>query len=62
MTDAPGARSEAASSIVSAGGAPILPTRTGFGRVLAWGAWDWGSSAFNAVATTFVFTVYLTSK
>ena len=42
--------------------APILPTRTGFGRVLAWGAWDWGSSAFNAVATTFVFTVYLTSK
>lgn len=31
-------------------------------KVLAWGAWDWGSSAFNAVATTFVFTVYLTSK
>ena len=30
--------------------------------MLAWGAWDWGSSAFNAVATTFVFTVYLTSK
>jgi UMF1 family MFS transporter len=35
-----------------------VPTRT----ILAWGAWDWGSSAFNAVATTFVFTVYLTSK
>jgi MFS transporter, UMF1 family len=31
-------------------------------KILAWGAWDWGSSAFNAVATTFVFTVYLTSK
>ncbi|GAA4168513.1 MFS transporter [Gryllotalpicola koreensis] len=36
---------------------PKIPTRT----ILAWGAWDWGSSAFNAVATTFVFTVYLTS-
>jgi UMF1 family MFS transporter len=35
-----------------------IPTR----KVLAWGAWDWGSSAFNAVATTFVFTVYLTGK
>ncbi|WP_375401118.1 MFS transporter [uncultured Amnibacterium sp.] len=30
-------------------------------RVLAWAAWDWGSAAFNAVITTFVFTVYLTS-
>lgn len=29
-------------------------------RVLAWGLWDWGSASFNAVATTFVFTVYLT--
>ncbi|PFG39199.1 UMF1 family MFS transporter [Georgenia soli] len=27
----------------------------------AWGLWDWGSAAFNAVITTFVFTVYLTS-
>lgn len=37
-----------------------------FGRilskpVLAWASWDWGSAAFNAVMTTFVFTVYLTS-
>jgi MFS transporter, UMF1 family len=31
------------------------------GRILAWAAWDWGSAAFNAVMTTFVFTVYLTS-
>ncbi len=30
--------------------------------VLAWAAWDWGSSAFNAVVTTFVFTVWITSK
>lgn len=35
---------------------------TSKGRVLAWAAWDWGSAAFNAVMTTFVFTVYLTSK
>ncbi|MCS4277211.1 UMF1 family MFS transporter [Mycetocola sp. BIGb0189] len=28
--------------------------------VLAWGMWDWGSAAFNAVVTTFVFTTYLT--
>ncbi|WP_115789998.1 MFS transporter [Arthrobacter silvisoli] len=32
------------------------------GRILAWASWDWGSAAFNAVMTTFVFTVYLTSK
>lgn len=30
-------------------------------RITAWAAWDWGSAAFNAVITTFVFTVYLTS-
>ncbi|WP_457946902.1 MFS transporter [Pseudarthrobacter sp. alpha12b] len=32
------------------------------GQVLAWASWDWGSAAFNAVMTTFVFTVYLTSR
>lgn len=41
---------------------PVAPGR---GRlswpVLAWGLWDWGSAAFNAVITTFVFTVYITS-
>ncbi len=30
------------------------------GQVLAWGLWDWGSAAFNAVILTFVFSVYLT--
>jgi UMF1 family MFS transporter len=30
-------------------------------QVIAWASWDWGSAAFNAVVTTFVFTVYLTS-
>jgi UMF1 family MFS transporter len=31
------------------------------GRIVAWAFWDWGGAAFNAVITTFVFTVYLTS-
>ncbi len=30
------------------------------GEVVAWGLWDWGSAAFNAVILTFVFSVYLT--
>lgn len=30
------------------------------GRVIAWGLWDWGSAAYNAVILTFVFSVYLT--
>ena len=31
-------------------------------KVLAWGMWDWGTQPFNTVITTFVFSVYLTSK
>ncbi|MDR6971949.1 MFS transporter [Leifsonia shinshuensis] len=30
--------------------------------VVSWALWDWGGAAFNAVITTFVFTVYLTSS
>ncbi|VEI13128.1 MFS transporter [Trueperella bialowiezensis] len=30
-------------------------------KVWAWGLWDWGSAAFNAIVTTFVFSVYLTN-
>ncbi|HSU71477.1 MAG TPA: MFS transporter [Micrococcaceae bacterium] len=31
------------------------------GQILAWASWDWGSAAFNAVMTTFIFTaLYLT--
>ena len=41
---------------LSGSGARILDR-----RVVAWAAWDWGGAAFNAVITTFVFTVYLTS-
>ncbi len=32
------------------------------GQVLAWGLWDWGSSAFNTIVLTFVFSVYLTGS
>jgi UMF1 family MFS transporter len=47
-------------------GAPLTTTSPAAVRpqrrhVLAWGLWDWGSASFNAVITTFVFTVYLTS-
>ncbi|CAM3572624.1 MFS transporter [Smaragdicoccus niigatensis] len=31
-------------------------------QVLAWGLWDWGTSGFNSVILTFVFSVYLTKK
>lgn len=27
--------------------------------VFAWGLWDWGSAAYNAVIVTFIFSVYL---
>ncbi|WP_129339533.1 MFS transporter [Cellulomonas endophytica] len=37
------------------------PAPLGRGAVLAWAAWDWGSAAFNAVITTFVFTRWITS-
>ncbi|MFF1528534.1 MFS transporter [Cellulomonas sp. NPDC058312] len=36
-------------------------TRRGRWPVVAWSLWDWGSAAFNAVITTFVFTRWLTS-
>jgi len=30
-------------------------------RIVSWALWDWGSAAFNAVVTTFVFSTYLAS-
>jgi UMF1 family MFS transporter len=36
----------------------IIPKR----QVLSWALWDWAGAAFNAVITTFVFTVYITSS
>ncbi|UTT69316.1 MFS transporter [Arthrobacter sp. DNA4] len=52
---APGAMQPASDLVAGTGSS----TR---GQVLAWASWDWGSAAFNAVMTTFVFTVYLTSN
>ena len=40
--------------------APVTPRTRG--PLAAWAAWDWGSAAFNAVISTFVFTVYLTGS
>ena len=57
MTQPPDPTIETTPSDEAAGAA--RPRR---GRILAWGLWDWGSAAFNAVVTTFVFTVYLTSE
>ncbi len=37
----------------------VVATRADRGRVWAWGLWDWGSAAFNAVIVTFIFSVYL---
>ncbi|WP_460773246.1 MFS transporter [Microbacterium sp. GXF7504] len=51
-----------AEALASMAAGDRAPERTRRGPVIAWGLWDWGSAAFNAVATTFVFTVYLTSS
>ncbi|MEB4614829.1 MFS transporter, partial [Leucobacter sp. M11] len=55
--------SDASSTEAAESGAmPEAETAPARGRVLAWAMWDWGSASFNAVITTFVFTVYLTSS
>ncbi|MDT0182059.1 MFS transporter [Microbacterium sp. ARD31] len=48
----------------STGGAPEIPATQAPSRpgVLAWALWDWGSAAFNAVVTTFVFSTFLASS
>lgn len=60
MTDHPiGPGDDAASSLDVAGpDATPVPRR----KVVAWAFYDWASASFNAVATTFVFTRYLTSS
>lgn len=42
--------------------APRAPRLRVDRKIFAWALWDWGSAAINAVMTTFVFTVYLTSS
>lgn len=46
-------------ALAATGGRPTVTRRQG---VLAWALWDWGSAAFNAVVTTFVFSTYLSSN
>lgn len=48
----------------SPGAASVASPRDRSARrsVLAWALWDWGSAAFNAVVTTFVFSTYLASS
>lgn len=41
---------------------PARAMRTDRGTVAAWGMWDWGSAALNAVLITFIFSVYLTDS
>jgi UMF1 family MFS transporter len=49
--------------ILDGNGASASNTRTPTrAAVLAWSLWDWGSAAFNAVVTTFVFAVYLAGE
>ncbi|QCB92261.1 MFS transporter [Cellulomonas shaoxiangyii] len=43
-------------------GSPVAEPPVVRRQVVAWAAWDWGSAAFNAVVTTFVFTVWLTGS
>jgi UMF1 family MFS transporter len=42
-------------------GGGLVDRKTSRSRIFSWALWDWGSASFNAVITTFVFTVYLTS-
>ena len=41
---------------------PASSARVRRRTVAAWALWDWGSAAFNAVITTFVFTRWITSS
>ncbi|MGL5405491.1 MAG: MFS transporter [Propionibacteriaceae bacterium] len=31
-------------------------------KIVSWAMWDWGTQPFNAVITTFIFSVYITSS
>jgi UMF1 family MFS transporter len=53
--------STAAQSIAEQDFGPARTTPATKRVVFAWSLWDWGSAAFQAVVTTFVFSVYLTS-
>ena len=54
-----GAGSGAATTGPPAGSGSGAPKAVGRRAVLSWALWDWGSSAFNAVITSFVFGPYV---
>lgn len=56
LTDLPGAADLESAINVLSEQPPVKKS-----KIVSWATWDWGSAAFNAVATSFVFTVYLTS-
>ncbi|MGY2900430.1 UMF1 family MFS transporter [Curtobacterium sp. PvP017] len=47
---------------MTASPAAVVPQRTDRRALVSWALWDWGSAAFNAVVTTFVFSTYLASR
>ncbi|WP_439693898.1 MFS transporter [Curtobacterium sp. SP.BCo] len=47
---------------MTASPAAAVPQRTDRRALASWALWDWGSAAFNAVVTTFVFSTYLASR
>jgi UMF1 family MFS transporter len=49
---------DAAADAATLGDTTPIPRR----RIVSWALWDWGSAAFNAVVTTFVFSTYLASS
>ncbi|PJI85617.1 MFS transporter [Luteimicrobium subarcticum] len=60
-TTPPTGTSRHASNPEDGDGAVPATGRAARGQVAAWALWDWGSAAFNAVVTTFVFTRWITS-
>ncbi|MDR5700108.1 MFS transporter [Agromyces aerolatus] len=58
LTGSPDPNGARASTGAAASPPPVEPVPVR--HIIAWGLWDWGSAAFNAVVTTFVFTIYLT--
>lgn len=46
---------------MDANGMPGISRPAKTNKIVSWALWDWASAAFNAVATTFVFSVYLTT-
>ncbi len=38
-----------------------VPAKTPFSHTLSWALWDWGTSAFSVLITTFVFSRYIVS-